>query len=88
MWFTNLAFDPIRDISPVDQYGFVDLKSALANSAVPSVMPGAEVDYNGVEDPAAIIGKPRDVFEVIDMQKALESAAAEAPDNSGAKADE
>lgn len=88
MWFENLAFDPVRDISPVDQYGFVDLKSALANSAVPSVMPGADLDYNGVEDPSAIIGKPRDVFEVIDMQKALESVAAEASDNSEAKAGE
>lgn len=90
MWFTELAFDPVRDISPVDQFGFVDLKSALANSAVPSVMPGADLDYNGVDDPSAIIGKPRDVFEVIDMQRDLEAAAsaAEASANSDAKAGE
>lgn len=86
MVFDELPFDPQRDISPVDQFGFVDLKSALANSAVPSVMPGAEVDYNGVDDPSAVIGTPRDIFEAMDMQKALESAAAEASANSDAEA--
>ena len=71
-------FDPVRDITPVDQFGFIDLKSALASGVVPSVMPDSDVDYNGVDDPDSIIGTPRDVFEAIDMQNALQDAASAA----------
>lgn len=67
-------FDPVRDIAPVDQHGFTDLKSALANSCVPSVMPDTEVDYNGIDNPDSILGTPRDIFEAIDAQKAVEAA--------------
>ena len=71
-------FDPVRDIAPVEQFGFIDLKSALANSVVPSVMPDSDVDYNGVDDPDSIIGTPRDIFEAIDMQNSLQEAASAA----------
>lgn len=74
-------FDPVCDIAPVEQFGFIDLKSALANSVVPSVMPDSDVDYNGVDDPDSIIGTPRDVFEAIDMQNALQDAAVAADSN-------
>lgn len=70
-------FDPIRDLTPVDQHGFTDLKSALANSCVPSVMPDTDVDYNGIDNPDAVLGTPRDIFEAIDAQKAVESAISE-----------
>ena len=32
MIVTDCSFDPVRDIAPVDQFGFVDLKSALSES--------------------------------------------------------
>ena len=76
MEYDKFDFDPVKDIQPVDQYGFVDLKSALANSVVPSQMPGSDEDYNGIDDPDSIIGKPHDIFEAIDLQKALEKSAA------------
>lgn len=82
MIFENCAFDPVRDLTPVDQYGFIDMKSALANSVVPSVMPGAEVDYNGIDDPASILGKPSDIFEAIEMQRAVEAASAKSDEAS------
>lgn len=68
-------FDPIKDIAPVEQFGFVDLKNALANSVVPSVMADAESDYNGIENPDSVLGKPSDVFEAMDMQAALLDSA-------------
>ena len=74
-------YDPVRDIAPVDEFGFIDLKSALHNSVVPSQMPESETDYNGIDDPQQILGKPRDVFEAIDTQKALEAAASAAGDD-------
>lgn len=70
-------FDPEKDIAPVEQFGFIDLKSALANSVVPSVMPGADSDYNGIDNPESILGTPSDIFEAIDMQRAAESAASD-----------
>jgi len=74
-------FDPRRDLAPVEQFGFVDLRSALANSVVPSVMPESDTDYNGAEDPDSVLGTPKDIFEAIDMQRAAEAAAAEAGSN-------
>lgn len=68
-------FDPVRDLHPVDQFGFIDLKTALDSSVVPSQMPESDTDYNGIDDPQKILGKPRDIFEAIDTQNAVEAAA-------------
>lgn len=87
MVVTDCFFDPVRDIAPVDQFGFIDLKSALANSVVPSVMEGSDVDYNGVDDPEEVLGTPRDVFEAIDMQNALLDAVRESSGNDGEKSE-
>lgn len=88
MFCENCSYDPVRDISPVEQFGFIDLKSALESSIVPSQLPESEADYNGIDEPAQILGKPHDIFEAIDTQKALEAAAAaEASGSSGEKDD-
>lgn len=71
----SLPFDPVRDIAPVDQFGFIDLKTALAESVVPSQMPESDADYNGIDEPDKVLGKPRDIFEAIDAQKAAEQLA-------------
>lgn len=55
------------DICDVDQYGFVDLVECLSNGVVPSSISNTEADYNDIEDPASILGKPRDVFEAYKM---------------------
>lgn len=71
----SCPFDQVRDLHPVDQFGFVDLKTALDQNVVPSQMPESDTDYNGIEEPQMILGKPRDIFEAIDSQKAIEAAA-------------
>ena len=78
-------YDPVRDLHPVDQYGFIDLKTALDSSIVPSQLPESDSDYNGIEDPQKILGKPHDVFEAIDTQKALEAAASSQNSGDGKK---
>ena len=60
-------FDPNRDIKKVDQFGFVDLNECLANGEVPSEIADSEDQYNGIEDPAEILGKPADVFDAYRM---------------------
>lgn len=68
----DCPFDPVRDIAPVEQFGFIELKDALANSIVPSQMPESETDYNGIDEPEKVLGKPSDIFEAMDAQKAAE----------------
>lgn len=70
-----LPYDPVRDIAPVDQFGFIDLKASLAESVVPSQMPDSETDYNGIDEPDKVLGKPHDIFEAMDAQKAAEQLA-------------
>lgn len=71
----NLVYDPVRDLHFVEQFGFIDLKTALDSSVVPSQLPESETDYNGIDDPSSIAGRPHDIFEAIDSQKALEASA-------------
>lgn len=78
----DCPFDPVRDIAPVEQFGFIELKSALAESVVPSQMPESDSDYNGIDEPEKVIGKPRDIFEAMDAQKAAESVASSGSDES------
>lgn len=77
----SCPFDPVRDIAPVDQFGFIDLKVALDSSVVPSQMPDSDSDYNGIDEPDKVLGKPRDIFEALDAQSALEEAAAAGADS-------
>lgn len=72
-------FNPARDLCPVSQTGFIDLNSAFASGVVPSVAPNADVDYNGIEDPGSILGKPHDVFEAIEMESYVKNTASSGP---------
>lgn len=76
------AFDPMVDKTPVSNIGFVDLKSAFVNHALPSQIAEGETDYNGIEDPASIMGRPTDVFEALEMQSHINSVASESNDGS------
>lgn len=69
MEYKDFLFNPIVDKEPVSQTGFVDLKSALVNNCVPADLASTEDVYNGIDDPASILGKPRDTFEAMEMQK-------------------
>lgn len=71
MVYSSFPFDPIKDKTPVSGSGFVDLKSAMVNHTIPSNIAESDLQYNGIEDPASILGKPRDVFEALDMQKSI-----------------
>ena len=60
-------YNPITDITPVSQTGWIDLAECFRNSSVPTMIDDSEVAYNGIEDPASILGKPADVFEATRM---------------------
>lgn len=69
-------FNPRRDKTPVSQVGFVDLKVAMVNNTIPPQDGFSESEYNGIEDPQSILGKPRDVFEALEMQKHISEVSA------------
>ena len=66
-------YNPVKDISDVDQFGFIDLQECLANGEVPSTIADSEDQYNGIEDPSEILGKPSDVFECYKMGDYIKS---------------
>lgn len=56
-------FDPVKDIAAVEQFGYVDLVAANRTSSVPASITSEDSQFNGIEDPAAVAGRPRDIFE-------------------------
>lgn len=80
MRYGSCFYNPIKDKTPVSDTGYIDLQSAFVHHTLPPNIAGAENDYNGIAEPASILGKPRDVFEGLDMQKAINNYK---PDNDG-----
>lgn len=70
-------YNPVVDLKPVDAFGFLDLASAYVNKTVPSDTVTQETEYNGIDDPASILGKPRDVFDALRMQDRIAKVTAE-----------
>ena len=70
---TFARFNPVCDIERVSPEGALDLCKAYSLGSIPSNLDSVESDYNGIEDPASIIGKPDDVFSGIQAGKVVES---------------
>lgn len=69
-------YNPLWDKKPVDQFGWLDLAEAWVNKTVPSDIVTQDSDYNGIDDPSSVLGKPRDVFEAYRMQDYVTSVSA------------
>ena len=72
------GYDPAKDIAPVDQFGFVDLRSAFLNHTIPGDLSVNSEDYNGVDDPSSLMGKSSDVFDALRKASYVKSAEASA----------
>lgn len=82
MIFDNCVYNEICDNSPVEQYGFVDLCEVISNGAVPTSVSDTDLDYNDIEDPASILGKPHDVFEAYRLQDYVKRAGTKSDNKS------
>ena len=69
----NLVFNKKRDLHNVPQYGFVDLHEAYSSGIVPSDIDLPEQQYNDIDNPGNIVGKPSDIFEAYRMHDAIRS---------------
>lgn len=67
----TMEYDKRRDRFEVSQSGFLDLNSAFEHNAVPADISGDDANYNGVEDPNKVIGKPKDNFELMHYNKSV-----------------
>lgn len=67
----DCVYDPVKDIQPVDQFGFVDIVKANANSAIEDPIQIVDERYNGIEDPRSIGVRPADQFEAMQANKAI-----------------
>lgn len=66
-----IKFDSQHDIAEVDQFGFVDINKAFQNGYVPGENSSVVLEYNNIEEPSSIVGKPSDAFEAMRMQDSL-----------------
>ena len=67
MYVKNCVYNPLCDRSAVEPFGYVNLVEAVENGTVPSSINNVESEYNDIEDPSTIIGKPGDIFELYRM---------------------
>lgn len=72
---SNIEFNSDRDLQEVDQFGYIDLVKAFQNGYVPGDVESVAENYNDIENPESIIGKPRDCFEAMRMQDIIISNA-------------
>ena len=64
----SFAFDKLCDMQEVDQFGYIDLASAYTNGVVSGDVNPDQLSFNMIEDPASILGRPSDEFDVIRMR--------------------
>lgn len=66
-------FNPVCDIAPVEQSGFIDLAAANAASSIPAGIANQELSFNEIDDPNSIGGRPSDEFEAAQMNSVIAS---------------
>lgn len=74
-------FNPARDLKEVEPFGFIELKNAFVERCVPSQIGESESDYNGIDNPESILGRPSDVFDALRAADELDRLAADANKN-------
>lgn len=67
----DCEYNPIRDVAEVDPFGYVDLCAAMTTNTIPNDLGLVENNYNEIEDPSTIVGKPMDNFDFLEAHKDL-----------------
>lgn len=65
-----IEYNPSRDVSPVEQNGFVDLCDAIISNQIPSDLTAPEESFN--EMPIdSMIGRPSDCFDAMEYNDSV-----------------
>lgn len=74
--YSALTERPKCDKCIVAQTGWIDLRSAFAGMSIDGSSGAPEGQYNGIEQPGSIMGRPDDVFAAHRAAKAYSAVAA------------
>lgn len=66
-------YNPVCDVQQVSPEGALDLAKAYSLGSIPSNLTSDVADFNNIDDPATIAGKPDDVFSGMQAGKVVES---------------
>lgn len=69
----DLLYDPVKDIAPVDQNGYIDLVQAFEDRVIPSDISGGELEFTDCEDTDSLLPRAEDVFDQIQQAHTLRS---------------
>lgn len=69
--FYECHYNPLTDVKKVSPDGALDLKDAFANGSIPADLSVQDAKFNGIEDPSAIVGRPRDAIDAEVMSREL-----------------
>lgn len=82
-------YNPDRDLQDVDQFGYIDLNRAYVEGVVLGDTKSDARQYNNIEDPRSIIGRPDDTFDALMMaQRYGEAVYGESSKNATAQGSE
>lgn len=59
------GFNPFRDLSDVDQTGFIDLSDAYTRGVIPGVIQPSDDTFNNISDPDMVLPRSDDAFAAI-----------------------
>lgn len=68
-------YDPIKDIKPVAQHGYVDIVACFMSGEVPGNVNDDDLPYNGIDNPSQVGANVSDVFEAMRAAEAIAHAA-------------
>lgn len=77
----KLVYDPDHDLHEVDQFGFVDLRSAYERGTIPGDMSFEELEFNQVADPTVLLPKSDDVFDRLRKAQYVREQLSQASDS-------
>lgn len=72
----KFVYNRKKDLHPVEQLGFVDLRESFVNGVIPADVSSDTLEFNGVEDPDTIMHRGSDVFENIRNREVVVAARA------------
>ncbi len=57
-------YDSQRDIAKTSPFGYVNLYKAFESGYITGDLGNVDVDFNGIEDPSAIMDRALDIFDL------------------------
>lgn len=74
MIYTNLRYNPTTDLAAVEPFGYINLCDAVEKGEIPAGIANSELEYNNIDNPQTIMGKPSDIFEAYRMADSIKAS--------------